>query len=647
MVYHTDEKLSDIVFNSEDICKIISGLDPNKAREHDMISIRILKICGESIHKPLESIFRASLNDGRFPSEWKKANVVPIHKKDDKQILKNYRPVSLLPICAKIFERIIYNRIFEYLIENNLITENQPGFKPGDSFINQLLSITHDIYKSLDGAFEVKGVFLDISKAFDKVWHEGLIFKLKQNGISGKLLNIIKDFLDSRKQRAVLNGQYSSWASITAGVHQGSILEPLFFLIYINDLSNNLSSNSKLFADDTSLFSVVHKINTSTNNLNKDLKNVNDWAAQWEMSFNPDPTKQAQEVIFSRKIEKPLHIPLNFNNTNVKQTVFQNHLGLILDSQLSFEEHLKTIFSKANKTIGLIRKLRNSLPRPSLMTLYKSFIQPHLDYGDIIYDQPFNNSFQNNIESIQYNACFVITGAIRGTSKERLYEELGLESLQHRRWYRRICYLYKIVVNESPNYLFKIVITSNTIYKTRNTNDIPLMNVKHNFFNNTFFPSTIIEWNKLDPEICTSASFDSFKESILKFIRPAPNSICQCHNPKGIKYLTRLRVNFSHFRDHKFKHSFQDTINPFCTSSLEAETTIHFILHCPSYENERNILLSSIRSIKSSILDQNDDNIVKTLLYGLDSLSETQNTSILNATMEFLISSNRFEEQLY
>ena len=179
LVYHTDEKLSDIVFNSEDIGKLISGLDPNKAHGHDMISICMLKICGESIHKPLESIFRASLNDGRFSSEWKKANVVPIHKKDDKQI---------------------YNMIFEYLIENNLITENQSGFKPGDSCINQLLSITHDIYKSLDDGFEVKGVFLDISKAFDKVCHEDLIYKLKQSGISGKLLNIIKDFLDSRKQ---------------------------------------------------------------------------------------------------------------------------------------------------------------------------------------------------------------------------------------------------------------------------------------------------------------------------------------------------------------------------------------------------------------------------------------------------------------
>ena len=199
---------------------------------------------------------------------------MPIHKKDDKQILKNYRPISILPIYVKIFETIIYNRIFEYLIENNLITENQSGFKREDSSINQLLSITHDIYKSLDDGFEVKGVLLDISKAFDKVWHEGLIHKLKQNGILVKFLDIIKDFLDSRKQRVLLNGQYSSWASITAGLPQGPILGPLFFLIYINDLSKNLSSNHKLFADDTSLFSVVPNLNTPANNLNEDLKKI-------------------------------------------------------------------------------------------------------------------------------------------------------------------------------------------------------------------------------------------------------------------------------------------------------------------------------------------------------------------------------------
>ena len=162
--------------------------------------------------------------------------------------------------------------MFRFFLDNKLISTNQSGFKPGDSCINQLLSITHKIYKSFDDGLEVRSVFLDTSKAFDKVWHEGFIFKLKQNGISGDLLNILTDFLSNRKQRVVLNGQVSTWTSVNAGVPQGSILGPLLFLIYINDLSDNLSSNVKLFADDTSLFSVIHDINISAGELNEDLK---------------------------------------------------------------------------------------------------------------------------------------------------------------------------------------------------------------------------------------------------------------------------------------------------------------------------------------------------------------------------------------
>ena len=164
----------------------------------------MLKICGVSVCKHLETILRFCLDHGKFPEEWKKAIVVPVFKKGDKQCVKNYRPVSLLPICSKIFERIIYNNTYNYLIDNNLISQNQSGFKRGDSCINQLISITHDILNSLDEGLEVRGVFLDISKAFDKVWHEGLIYKLQQNGISGELLNILIDFLSNRKQRLVM-----------------------------------------------------------------------------------------------------------------------------------------------------------------------------------------------------------------------------------------------------------------------------------------------------------------------------------------------------------------------------------------------------------------------------------------------------------
>ena len=188
-------------------------------------------------------------------------------------------------------------------------------------------------------------VFLNISKAFDKVWHEGrLIFKLKENDISSELLHILFDFLSNRKQRVVPNGQNSSWTNDHAGVQQGSILGPLLFLIYINDLSDNLTNNAKRFADDT-LFSVVHDVNTSAKKLNNDLKKVNDWAFQWKMSFNPDPNKQAQDVIFSRKSKRSTHSPLVFSNNNVSQTYSQKHLGVILDFILTFTEHLNNVLA--------------------------------------------------------------------------------------------------------------------------------------------------------------------------------------------------------------------------------------------------------------------------------------------------------------
>ena len=162
--------------------------------------------------------------------------------------------------------------MFEFFIQNNLITPNQSGFKTSDSCINQLISISHEIYKSFDDGYEVRGVFLDISKAFNKVWHQGLHYKLRQKGISGELLNILTDVLDNRTQRVIINGHYSSWVKVQAGVPQGSVLGPLLFLIYISDLSDNLASNTKLFADDTSPFSVVKNDDASNIDLNSDLK---------------------------------------------------------------------------------------------------------------------------------------------------------------------------------------------------------------------------------------------------------------------------------------------------------------------------------------------------------------------------------------
>ena len=225
----------------------------------------------------------------------------------------------------------------------------------------------------------------------------------------------------------------------------------------------------------------------------------------------------------------------------MKETCTQKHLGKFLDFRLDFQEHWKSLLKKVNKTYINVRKFQNILLRSALLTIYKCFVRTHLDYN-IIYDQAFNNSFHQKIESLQYNAALAIRGAIRGTSREKIYQELGLELFQQRRWYRKLCLFFKVYKNQCPKYLFDIIPQSNCPYRTRNALNIPHINVKHQFFKNSYFPSTIIEWNKLDSNIRNSETLNIFKSKILKFIRPTANSIFGCHNPIGVKLLTRLRL---------------------------------------------------------------------------------------------------------
>ena len=228
---------------------------------------------------------------------------------------------------------------------------------------------------------------------------------------------------------------------------QGSILGPVLSLVYINNLAHGWSSVGKSFADNISLFLVIYDVVTSANELNNDLYQINKCSLQWKMSFNPDPRKQAQEIIFSRKTKKISHPSFCFDNDIVSQTPYQKHLSIFLDAWLMFEEHLKVITTKVNRTIRLLQKLQKTLPRSVLMTVYKAFVRPHLDYGDIIYSEAYNEAFHQKFESVQYNTCLALSGTIRGLSREKLYHGLGLESLQCWRWYRKLCLFSDLSMN--------------------------------------------------------------------------------------------------------------------------------------------------------------------------------------------------------
>ena len=236
----------------------------------------------------------------------------------------------------------------------------------------EVRSVFLDISKAFDKVWhakhlEVRSVFLAISKAFDKVWHKGLLYKLKSMGISGDLLRI---------QRVILNGQTSSWRPVLAGAPQGSILGPLPFLVYINDLPNELKSNAKLFADDTSLFTIIKDKQESAYFPNKDQSLISKWDFNWKMLFNPDTNKPAQEVLFSRKKKTQNHPNISLNNIQVERVSHQKHQGIILDEKLNFKEHIDSTILKVNRGIAVIKKLRYSLPRKSLITIYKAILRP-------------------------------------------------------------------------------------------------------------------------------------------------------------------------------------------------------------------------------------------------------------------------------
>ena len=314
----TPHGLLSITFSQEKILNIIRAVDSNKSSGWDGVSSRMIKNCDSSIVIPLLIIFETCIREGIFPDMWKMSNVCPVHKMESKNLKENYRPISLLRILGKMFEKLLFDSLYDYFINKNLLTPCQSGFIKGYSCVNQLLAITHEIHKNLDAipSTDTIGVFLDMSKVFDKVWHNGLICKLQSYGIQLQLLFLLENYLFNRKQRVVINGVKSSWKPIKSGVPQGSVLGSLLFLIFINDLPDNLICNPKLFADDVSVNAVMYEKYVCTNSLNDDLKRLYEWSVKWKMSFNPDLTKPAEEVIFTNR-KMTLYDPVSYSGVDV------------------------------------------------------------------------------------------------------------------------------------------------------------------------------------------------------------------------------------------------------------------------------------------------------------------------------------------
>ena len=326
------------------------------------------------------------------------------------------------------------------------------------------------------------------------MWHDGLLFKLNQNGINGSLLKLFEIYLHDRKQCVVLNGSYSDYSSIESGVPPGSVLGTLLFLVYINYLERNIKSNIKIFADDTMLFSKVKDPVTSANDLNHDLDMIYQWAYQWKMEINPDPTKQATEVIFScnkNSVNRPL---LTFNGDAVVKVNEQKHLGRTLLPGLLFEKHLSEKIIKAKKNIRILKHLTKFLPIRTLDQMYKAL--------DIIYHLPSITrqppigrtlcSLMEKVERIQYQAALAITGAWQGSSRSKIYDELGWETLSDRRKYRCVLQIHKILNNNTLSYLKeKLTLYCREMFSGNIRNTFHAIRCKSYRYMNSFFPDAI------------------------------------------------------------------------------------------------------------------------------------------------------------
>lgn len=619
--------LDNIDITEQDVSDAISTLDTSKASGPDLINGKLLKEGKHQLAGPLCKLFNKSLQNQSYPETWKLANVIPIFKKDDPSAVSNYRPISLISIMGKVMEKCIYKYVYNFLRDKSFFTEHQSGFRSGDSAINQLLTITNDIGKALDSGKEVQVIFLDISKAFDRVWHKGLLYKLKKAGVTGTLLGWFDSYLSDRKQRVMVNGKFSNYKSIKAGVPQGSILGPLLFLIFINDIISDINSIIKLFADDTTIYLVIDNAITSANIINNDLFKIHTWANQWLVTFNANKT---ESLLVSKKSTKSVLPRLSMNNTTIQQVTTHKHLGVYINSELSWTTHVESVITQASRRLAVLRKHKFLLDRRTLEQIYFSYILPVLEYADIVWDS-LPIFFINKLELIHKEAARIVTGATKLVSTDLLYKDTCWETLEERRKKHKIIKLHSMVHNHTPSAFSGILPRRNSeIHNvvTRQSNQLSTIKTNTNYYKNSFLPASVSLWNNLPSVIRENSSLSVLKNYLNRDITKPP-SYRFCGNRLAQIYHTRLRLQCSSLKAHLYDKNLTD--DPFCTCGY-IEDNFHFLFACEKYTYLRDQYIWTLN------YDLNTDY----LLWGNPDLTEQQNEEIVFAVHEFIIKSKRF-----
>ena len=388
---------------TQDTIKVIKSLkDKNDPKS---IPTSLIKSNASKFAIPLTLLFNQSVSLGTFPNRFKHADVIPLYKKGPREHIENYRPISILPVFSKVFEKLMKKFLLAYLTSKNILSEHQFGFRKGLSTFDALNLITSDIFSTLDSHKSAIGVFVDFQKAFDTVPHELLLRKLNHYGIRGCLLKWFKCYLSNRTQSTIYESCHSTPLPVTYGVPQGSILGPILFLIFINDISNIFTRfKVVLFADDSTFYLIGDNINNLIIAANAEIDKFYEWTICNRLSIHLDKTKY---ILFTnKKLESCLPLFLNFDI--IKQCDYHKVLGLTLDSKLSFKVHVQEVCKKLARSISLLYNLKDFMPLKVLLTIYYSHVYPHLSYCLPIWGSTYPTYLQS-IFLLQKRAIRLIT----------------------------------------------------------------------------------------------------------------------------------------------------------------------------------------------------------------------------------------------
>ena len=501
-----ETSLDNICLSCDEVAKALANLDPQKARGPDNIPTLVLKKCAVELAQSLCILYNKSLILGRLPDEWKKSNVVPVHKKQRKDMVENYRPISLLCIVSKVLERCIFNRTMEHL--SNFLSACQHGFMPGRSTVTQLLGFVHKIGSALDNGQQSDVIYLDFAKAFDSVCHSRLIYKLHHYGIRGQILKWYENYLSNRVQYTVLQGVTSAPLPVTSGVPQGSILGPLLFLVYINDLPEVIdsASNIKLFADDSKCHRTIVQ-NSDCLALQEDIDTLFHWSKDWRLRFN---VKKCEVLSVTRK-QRPIVNNYLLDGHPIKRANQQSDLGVIISHDLKWHEHIHHVLSKGYRMLGFLRRNAKNFDVRAKRTLYNTLVRSHVGYASQVWAPSMVGDIKS-VENLQRRSTRFILPNSALNYRERLLK-LNLLPVSYWHEINDLVFYFKCSKGLYHFSTDDYVKPKPVSRFTRNSHNMDLLVplTKTKLFQNSYFNRLPKLWNSLPSYIRTLNNVTKFK----------------------------------------------------------------------------------------------------------------------------------------